>query len=442
MNTQAETGAADARRYDAAAATRQLWSWAACVALVVVLPWLFYNWGTGRHSSFVIVLLSEIGLMTIFALSFNMLMGQAGLLSFGHAVLFGLGGYCTAHALNSVKSGGFWIPTELVPLIGGLGGLAFGIVLGFLATKQRATAFAMITLGLGEMVTAAALMFIGFFGGEGGITTDRVIDTSLLGITYSKPLQLYYLVAAWMLMSIVLMRLQTQTPLGRMANATRDNFERAQFVGYDPRMVRFYQYALSGFFAGVGGGLYCMVYEIITFDTVGAVKSSTALLSTYIGGAGHFFGPVVGTILVVLLQSGVSLLSNAWLLYVGVLFIVMVMFAPGGLMGIVALHAPIARLGRLGELVVPYILVLVPGLVALSGFIGLVELTSLVTIGTAQGKRVVLFGHAVMPTTAPPWIVAGSLLVVGSLWLRWAGRGFRRRWNALIDDAKARGIVG
>ena len=75
-----------------------------------------------------------------------------------------------------------------------------------------------------------------------------------------------------------------------MANATRDNFERAQFVGYDPGMVRFYQFALSGFFAGIGGGLYCMVYEIITFDTVGAVKSSTALLSTYIGGAGHFFG--------------------------------------------------------------------------------------------------------------------------------------------------------
>ena len=109
------------------------------------------------------------------AQSYNMQMGQAGLLSFGHAVFFGLGGYCTAHALNAVKAGGFWLPIELVPLVGGLGGLVFGIVFGYIATKQRATAFAMITLGLGELVAACALMFMGFFGGEGGISTDRVI---------------------------------------------------------------------------------------------------------------------------------------------------------------------------------------------------------------------------------------------------------------------------
>ena len=142
-----------------------------------------------------------------------------------------------------------------------------------------------------------------------------------------------------------------------------------------------------------------------------------------------------------LLQSGVSLLSNAWLLYVGVLFIAMVMFAPGGLMGLISVHRPIVRLGRLGELVVPYITVLVPAIVAVIGFISLVELTSLVTIGTAQGKRIVLFGHAVMPLTAPPWIIAGLLLLGGSFWLRWASQGFRLRWNALIEDAKARGIV-
>ncbi len=179
-------------------------------------------------------------------------------------------------------------------------------------------------------------MFMGFFGGEGGISTDRVIGTSLFGVSYSSSWQVYCLVVAWTAIAVLLMRLQTQTPLGRMANATRDNFERAQFVGYDPRMVRFCQFALSGFFAGIGGGLYAIVYEIVTFDTVAAAKSATALLAAYIGGAGGFFGPFLGTIVVVLLQSGVSLLSNAWLLYVGVLFIVMVMYAPGGLVGIIS----------------------------------------------------------------------------------------------------------
>ena len=98
-------------------------------------------------------MLSQMGMMIIFALSYNMQMGQAGLLSFGHAVFFGLGGYCTAHALNAIKAGGFWLPLELMPLVGGLGGLAFAILFGYIATKQRATAFAMITLGIGELVT-------------------------------------------------------------------------------------------------------------------------------------------------------------------------------------------------------------------------------------------------------------------------------------------------
>ena len=132
----------------------------------------------------------------------------------------------------------------------------------------------------------------------------------------------------------------TQTPLGRMANATRDNFERAQFMGYDPRMVRFLQFALSGFFAGIGGGLYAITYEIVTFDALAAPLSANALLMAYIGGTAVFGGPMLGAVLITLLQSGVSLLSNSWLVYVGVLFIAMVMFAPTGIMGLILAHRP------------------------------------------------------------------------------------------------------
>src|SRR5688572_31223473 len=102
---------------------RRHWPWLLVLVILLAFPFLFYDWSKGRHSGFVLTLMSEIGVMAIFALSYNMLMGQAGLLSFGHAVLFGLGAYCAAHVINLVKSGTIWLPTELVPLAGGLGGM-------------------------------------------------------------------------------------------------------------------------------------------------------------------------------------------------------------------------------------------------------------------------------------------------------------------------------
>ena len=420
---------------------RRNWLWLLAIAIALLIPFLFYDWTKGRHSGFVLTLMSEIGVMAIFALSFNMLMGQAGLLSFGHAILFGLGAYCTAHTINAVKAGTLWLPIEIVPLVGGLGGLFFGYLFGWLATKQRSTAFAMITMGLGELVAAAALMFMTFFGGEGGVTTDRVMNTSLFGISYATPWQVYCLTIAWAVIAMVLMRLQMETPLGRMANATRDNFERSQFVGYDPQRIRLLQFTLSGFFAGIAGALYTLVYEIVTFDTLAAAKSANALLAAYIGGAGGFFGPVLGTIVVVLLQSGVSLLSNAWLLYVGVLFIVMVMYAPGGLIGLLAQHTPIKRIGRMSELTVPYIRILLPAFCLLLGFVLLVELASFTTIGAAQGKSFKIGDNVIDTKAAAPWVAALFALVVGTIWMRHEFRAFKLRWDALIEDAKQKGIM-
>lgn len=417
------------------------WYWVVALAIAVALPWMFYNWSGGKQSGFSVTLLSEIGLLIIFALSFNMQFGQAGLLSFGHAILFGLGGYCTAHALNGIKAADLWFPMELVPLAGGLGGLAFGFLFGYVATKQRATAFAMITMGLGELVTAAALMFTGFFGGEGGVSTDRVIGASLIGADYASPIQVYYLIVAWGFLCIYLMRLQTQTPLGRMANAQRDNFERTQFVGYDPKLIRFYQFVLSGFFAGLAGGLFVVLHEIVTFDAVAAQKSTSALLASYIGGVGGFFGPIIGSIVVVLMQSGVSLLSSAWLLYLGTLFVMMVMFAPGGITGLLTMHKPIARIGRLRDLFVPYLRLLVPALLCLAGFVLLVELASFTTIGASQGKEFRIAGVALQTGSPAPWAAGFILLLAGGWWLRAAFGGFAVTWNALMEEAKAKGAV-
>jgi branched-chain amino acid transport system permease protein len=423
----------------AAAFLRRQWPWLAALVFALIVPWFSYDWATGRHSGFAVAMLSQIGIMIIFALSYNMLMGQAGLLSFGHAVFLGLGGYVTAHVVTASKNGGLPLPLELTPLVGGLGGLAFAIVLGYFATKQRATAFAMITLGIGELITACALMFQTFFGGEGGVSTNRMSGHSLFGLGYGPPIQIYYLIVGWTALSVAGMLLLTRTPLGRMANACRDNFERAQFVGYDPRMVRFVQFALSGFFAGIAGALYTLTYEIVTYDTVAGPMSANALLMTYIGGVGVFAGPVVGAVLIVLLQSWVSLLSNSWLVYAGVLFIMMVTFAPGGLAGLVLMHQPIWRAGRLGRLAGPYLRLLGPIVLVVVGFVLVVELCSFLTIGAAQGKSFTVGHLTIDPRGGQAWAMAAVLLAGGGLWLRSAMRGFAGAWQAVSEEIKAAG---
>jgi branched-chain amino acid transport system permease protein len=411
---------------------KQGWVWIAVLALAVAAPWAFYNYSTGRQSGFVVSMLSQMGMMSILALSYNMLLGQAGLFSLCHATFFGIGGYAAIHFLGMADKGDLPLPLELMPVLAGLSGLGLAIVFGYMATKQRATAFAMITLGIGELMVTAALSFHHFFGGEGGVNADRMIGHSLFGLKYGSGIQVYYLIVAWTLISALAMFFLTLTPLGRMANATRDNFERAQFMGYDPRIVRFLQFALSGFFAGIGGGLYAITYEIVTFDALAAPLSANALLMAYIGGSAVFGGPILGAILITLLQSGVSAMSNSWLVYVGVLFIIMVIFAPSGIMGLVMAHRPIMRAGRLFRLAPPYLRVAVPGLLTVLGFVGLVELASFLTIGAAQGKTLVLFGNKIDVHATLPWLAATLLLCGGGIWLYVEARAFRRVWEGLM----------
>jgi branched-chain amino acid transport system permease protein len=417
--------------------SRQIVLWTALLLLGAVLPWLFFDYSAGRHSGFLLTMLSQMGMMIIFALSYNMLMGQAGLLSFGHAVFFGLGGYCTIHLLNAAEKGSFPVPIELMPLMAGFCGLGFGIFFGYMAAKQRATAFAMITMGIGELTATSAIMFHHFFGGEGGVSANRMIEQSILGLNYASSIQVYYLILAWTVLAGLGMLFLTKTPLGAMANAARDNFERAQFMGYDPWRIRFLQFALSGFFAGIGGGLYAITYEIVTFDAVAAPLSANVVLMTYIGGATTFYGPILGAALITLLQSWLSLLSNSWLIYVGVLFVAMVTFAPTGLAGMIEAHGPVARAGRLKQLIVPYLRLSVPGLAVLLGFISLVELAAYETIGRAQGKAMPGF-LAMLATHGAlvPWVAAVALLVVGAAWLRREVKSFAVLWGELTADLK------
>lgn len=396
--------------------------WGVAALAMLVLPLVF-------PSRFAIALLSQMGIMIVFALSYNMLLGQSGMLSFGHAVYSGLGAFVAVHVLNAVGAGEIWLPVSLLPLVGGLGGAAFGVLFGYVTTRKAGTTFAMITLGIGEMVYASSLMFPDFFGGEGGVSTNRVVGHAVLGITFGPGRQVYYLIAVWCLLSMIAMYAWTQTPLGRIANAVRDNPERAEFVGYDTQRVRYLVMILSAFFAGIAGGLSVINFEIVSAENVGAAQSGGVLLATFIGGSGFFFGPVIGAIVYVLFAVALSSLTHAWLLYLGLFFVLVVMFVPGGIASVMMKQVPLIAARKFGRMLPSYAAALGTGLILLAALVLTVELIYKLQIDSDNGTAMTLAGFGFDAASAKPWAVAAALWLVGALGFRAAIPRVRCAWD-------------
>ncbi|AZG14606.1 MULTISPECIES: branched-chain amino acid ABC transporter permease [Cupriavidus] len=398
--------------------------WTATALLMLVMPLIF----TG---GFAVTLMSQMGIMIIFALSYNMLLGQTGMLSFGHAVYSGLGAFIAVHVLNMVGAGKVWLPVSMLPLVGGLAGAFFGVIFGYVTTKKSGTTFAMITMGIGEMVFASSLMFPDFFGGEGGISTNRVVGDPFLGITFGPGRQVYYLIAIWCFLSMVAMYAWTQTPLGRIANAVRDNPERVEFIGYNTQRVRYLVLILSAFFAGIAGALSAINFEIVSAENVSAVRSGGVLLAAFIGGAGVFFGPVIGAIVFTLFAVALSDLTKAWLLYLGLFFVMMVMFVPGGIASLLLMQLPLVARKQFGRMLPSYAQAGVAGLVLLAAAILTVEMVYKVQVDSANGTAMSLLGIGFDAGTLAPWIVAAVLWAVGFVAWRWTGGKVRAELDAI-----------
>ncbi len=366
-------------------------------------------------SDFLLSILCQIGIMVIFALSYNILLGQTGLLSFGHAVYYGLGAFGTIHLLNLISKSAA-IPVTLLPLAGGLCGLLIAVILGYITTKKAGTTFSMISLGIAEMVHSCSLMFPSFFGGEGGISGNRVIGKpGLFGITYGPQIEFYFLILGWMLVCAILMYAISRTPLGRMANAVRDNPERAEFVGYNPQRVRFFMVLIAGFFAGIAGGLTALNYEMVSAETVGANTSGSVLLMTYVGGIGSFYGPIIGAALITIMHIFIGGISKAWLFYFGLLFVIMVLFVPGGIASIINTQIMLWKRDQFFKLVPKYLVALPPLITALIGVVSIIEMTYLI-MGNDTSTTEPLwqpFGLEIHVINPSSWFVAFALVIIG-----------------------------
>jgi branched-chain amino acid transport system permease protein len=372
-----------------------------------------------------------MGLAIIACLSYNMLLGQGGMLSFGHAVYTGLGAFVAIHALNSVSGGSLPIPVSTVPLVGGLAGMGFAALFGYVTTRKSGTTFAMITLGLGELVFAMSLMIPEFFGGEGGVSGNRVIGSPFMGITYGPAIQVYYLIAVYTFISVVAMFAFTGTPLGRMLNAVRDNPERVEFVGYNTQRIRYTAFIIAGFFAGISGGLGALNFEIVTAEVVHAARSGAYLLFTFLGGATFFFGPIIGAVLMVLAFVLFSEFTQAWLLYLGLIFLFMVMYAPGGIASLIMMNLRVAMFGKLRGLALNYLALAVTGLIALTGAAAMIEMTYHLQLSSSQGPDIAFMGLLLNTTGLETWFGAAVVLGIGLVLFEMARRRFAQKWEAV-----------
>jgi branched-chain amino acid transport system permease protein len=408
--------------------------WVAAGLLLLLLPQIFSSGGW-------LTTFSLIGISIIFSLSYNILLGQTGLLSFGHAVYYGLGGFLAIHAINIIAANKLPIPLPVIPLVGGLTGLLFAALLGWVSTKRSGTAFAMISLGVAELIASSALILRTFFGGEAGISANRTKLLKLFGLSFGPQIQIYYLVAAWTLIAVIAMYALTRTPLGRMCNAVRDNPERVQFVGYNPHVVRYLAFCFAGFFAGIAGALAAINFEIANSAYLGAQQSGTVLFATYIGGIGFFIGPIVGAIFVTILSLGLSDLTQVWQLYFGLIFIAVVLFAPGGITGLLMMHRPLLKAGTLQKVLPSYFIALAPTVAMIAGLVLAVEIIVHYTVNPGDDSHIKAFGLPFDAASPSVWAISVVLMVGGYFAARRTWIWVASAWNDAASAAREQGVT-
>lgn len=398
--------------------------WLVALAVLLVLPLVFCSTGT-------LTTLSTIGIAIIFALSYNILLGQTGMLSFGHAVYYGMGTFTAMHVMLAVVASDFPLPLPFIPLVGGLGGLALAMILGWPSVKRGGTMFAMLSFGVAELAGSSSTILRSFFGGEAGFTIDRSDLPRMFGWSFGPQIQVYYLIVFWLVLCSSAMYALSNTPLGSMCKAVRDNDQRVRFLGYNPQVIRYLAFAFAGFFGGIAGALTAINFEIANTSVIGAEQSSIVLFATFAGGMGYFYGPIVGAVVVTLANHVLSDVTPVWLLYFGIFFVVIVMYAPEGIAGVIANHLRAFKSGKIASLFHAYAIALVPTLMAAGGMIALIEIGAHNTVANAHDSNMSLFGARFDSLNPIAWFVASIFLISGIF-------GCRATWERVAeawDDA-------
>lgn len=350
--------------------------WWFAAAAVLVLPLLV---STGLQHALVHAIV-----FAIFAASFNLASGAGGMLSFGHSAFLALGAFATLHVMRGAESGALVFPTVLLPLVGGATGLLVGVLVGYFATLRSGVYFSMLTLAFAELFHQMAPNLAFMFGGETGISTMRMPS---LGLSFANDLQVYYLVLTWGVLCMALLWLYMRTPFGRLTLAVRENEQRLRFLGFNIHTTKVIVFAISSAIAGIAGGLLAISNESANYELFSMTYSANVLLYTFIGGAGLFLGPPLGAAVLTLTAFAVTNMTHIWLLYQGLLFVVLMMFAPGGVGGIITRNIELYREGRLRSLAGPYLFAIIPAVSLIGAVVFVCEALSVILSREYAAKR-------------------------------------------------------
>jgi branched-chain amino acid transport system permease protein len=265
------------------------------------------------------------------AMSFNMLLGFTGVMSFGHAAYFGLGAYGCGLFLKYVTAS---TPLAMIAgtLLGGIAGTLFGLLL----VRRRGVYFAMVTIAFGQVCFYIAYKWDDFTGGYDGLRgfTRAPLDFWLFKIDIqNNSTAFYFFIVAVFGVAAVLQALILRSPFGRTLLAIRENERRARFLGIPIERHIWLSFSISCFFTALAGSLYALLNNFADPLGLNYIMSGNIVMITVMGGMRSFWGPLVGAVLFVMLQDYVSSMTTNWMFFVGLTFVSVVLFFPRGLMG-------------------------------------------------------------------------------------------------------------
>lgn len=281
--------------------------------------------------TFYVYLITEILIVSLFAVSTNVLLGFTGLLSFGQVAFFGSSAYTVSLLIKGTSLpfiASFFISVGLSALL--------ALIIGLFCARLRAFYFAILTLAFSQIFFVVAYKWTGLTGGDDGIVGIPKRPFWLFDI--NGPEAYFHFVLLVVIVSLAILYLIIKSPLGEILQAIRDNSERTEFLGLQVRNYRLASFVIAGTFGGVAGALFAPFQGIVTPELLHWSHSTEPLMISLLGGMHVFFGPVAGAVIFVFIKEWITGFTEYWMFWYGFLLMLLIMYLPGGIMGFVSEH--------------------------------------------------------------------------------------------------------